>query len=226
MSPPTSHFYLFPHNPRLPDNRLRRVAQGFPDEGYGVRYTHPSRTAITAVTNTVYKLGVPALFPILPQLLAPDNGGLYHNALLETTTDPCALLIWEELDIASRVAHHFARHVVHFKIFTEAPHSAAHLAFVLLRLVEATSTSSHVVKMKDLSYAITPTTVYGSAYFTGFERAYAYASAFAVANPYFQFAPSTDKQLPLSTWPESRHDLAHSDIVRRCYAAIRSLQQV
>lgn len=58
---------------------LGRVAQGFPDEGYGVRYTHPSRTAITAVTNTVYKLGVPALFPILLQLLAVRRLAIHNN---------------------------------------------------------------------------------------------------------------------------------------------------
>lgn len=141
------------------------------------------------------------------------------------------LFIWEQLDIAARMAHHYARHVVHFQIFSEAPYCAGHLALVLLRLIDnaaaqhvpnvATVNTARLPKLKDLCYSITPSSVYGSAYFTGFELAYASANAFANDNAYFTFNPSGNRPLPVSTWPDNRRDIAVPDNVRDCYTTVQ-----
>lgn len=136
------------------------------------------------------------------------------------------LFIWDTLDIASRIAHHYARHAVHFQLFSEAPYAAGHLALVLLRLTDNASrdaayNSVRPPKLRDLTYSIAPSGVYGTAYFSGFERAYADASAFSAANAYFTFTPSPNHTLPLTTWPEHKRDLADPDIVHDCYATVQ-----
>lgn len=52
-------------------NRLfvGRITGGYPEEGGGVQFMHTNRSAILGVANTVSRLGIPALFPVMPELL-------------------------------------------------------------------------------------------------------------------------------------------------------------
>lgn len=167
----------------------------------------------------------------------PNNGGIYRNSCFLTTPDIRALFIWEELDLPERILHHYATHAIHFRLFCEAPDSARQLAFTLVQLLrDATSTSdansAHhgdyaLPVMKDLSYCLTPSTVYATAYFTGFERAFAIADDFANSNPqYYTYAPLGDRDWPVTTWPADQRELAHVDNIADCYETLRYVPTV
>lgn len=53
-------------------------------EGRGrIHYPNLNRDAIISVVNTVTELGMPALFPILPELLAVRINAYHNSALLK-----------------------------------------------------------------------------------------------------------------------------------------------
>lgn len=139
---------------------------------------------------------------------------------------PSALLIWEKLDIAASLDHHGATHAVHFRIFTDAPHSAGHLAGLLLRLAtqEDTMALPHARRpmLKALIYSICPSAVHGTAYFFRLDRAYRRAQTYATATPHYTFAPpGTRSELPLTTWPEGTRRYVYPDIVLAAFQAVK-----
>lgn len=138
---------------------------------------------------------------------------------------PSALLIWEKLNIAASLDHHGATHAVHFRIFTEAPHSAGHLAGLLLRLATqedaATLPLARRPTLKALIYSICPSEVHGTAYFFRLERAYRRAQAFSAATPHYTFTPpGTQLELPLTTWPEATRTYVYADTVLAAFQTI------
>ncbi|KAL1940514.1 hypothetical protein VTO73DRAFT_7949 [Trametes versicolor] len=238
MAPVTSHFYLFAHNPRTSAGRNRRIWEGYPEEGGEVQFTHANCSAILGVANTVSRLGIAALFPVLPELIAPDNGGIYNNRLADDDMNPPALFIWEALDVSGRLAHHSATHAVHFAIFSQAPRCAVHLSMLVLRLIDEGTKASikeddpeaiprRFAKLKGLTYAIRPSGVYGTAFLSGVKYTYARAEAYAKEHPQYTFAPSVDSVgFPITTWPEGCEAHADPDVVLDCYETVSSLGRV
>ncbi|KAH9851797.1 hypothetical protein C2E23DRAFT_924054 [Lenzites betulinus] len=227
MSNPTSHFYLFGRNPYVQDGQQRRTAHGFPDEGFGIKYTHANRATILGVVNTVYELGTTALFPVITELLAPANGGVYDVHRRDDITLPPTLLMWDKLHIRSGLNHNYATHAVHFSIQTETPSSAVHLALIILHLTTDTAVKSTTdrnpdtppmwhPRLVDLAYSITPSSAYGTAYFIGMHDAYKTAVAFADQQPFFKFS-TKNSEIPVTTLPESDRSIAHADAVLACY---------
>lgn len=55
------------------------MTERIPDEGPGVQFTQQNHAAIVAVVNTVHQLGIPTLFPLLPELLAVRYTPFYDD---------------------------------------------------------------------------------------------------------------------------------------------------
>lgn len=257
MADLTTHFYLFAKNPHVTAVRNRtyliiyiitvpcvsftsgRILAGYPDEHDGVKYTTRNRSTIIGVVNTACQVGVPALFPILPELLAvrttltvaahtltdlqPANGGAYNTHLPDGDHAINALLIWEELDIRGRLAHKHATYGIHFALEVEAPACAVQLALLLIHL--ATDGGSAIAtprtpKLADLVYSITPSGVYGTAYFNGLRRAFKAAKNIARIDSYFSRTLS-GTEMPISTLPPVSRALAQPQLVFDCYETVR-----
>ncbi len=133
--------------------------------------------------------------------------------------------MWEHLLPHSEL-YPRATHAVYFSVVSNAPSTAVHLAFTLLKLTYDAQLDfmlndyefdpAHIPRMRHLAYAMSRTGVSGAAYFSDFEIPYRKA----VRNSAAQSVLSVDGQfLPLTTWPPLDGVLLNNAVVERAYDA-------
>ncbi|KAH9852995.1 hypothetical protein C2E23DRAFT_859610 [Lenzites betulinus] len=119
----------------------------------------------------------------------------------------------------SQLAHKHATYGIHFAIETEAPSCAVQLALLLAHLATDggnAMATSRTPKLADLVYSITPSGVYGTAYFNGLRRTYKAVKATANIDSYFSRILS-GTEMPISTLPDGSRALAQPQLVLDCY---------
>ena len=224
---------------------------GFPPEGSGILYNNGNHAAIVNSVNTVWDVGIRSLFPALPELLAvrpfiylsfmsitslypfqPDNGGLYDSIFdVRVVRRARALFIWKELSAYPSDDPNSPQYLVSFYIETSAPFCASDLAYALLRFTDdATRTyvindynfdPYHLPTLRRLTYFLSPSGVYGTAFFDGLQHVYQNTHAIASVDPSLRFYPDHGTYFPLTTWPEREPSLLTREIVGDCWSTTR-----